>query len=79
MYFAFVICIVDLKSSVELVFYVCCDMYRLKIKLYFFILFIYNTCTSKNKILCTIYTEATIFLIKIGSPSLIPFFSLSLC
>ena len=29
MYVVFVICIVDLKSSVELVFYVCCDMYRL--------------------------------------------------
>jgi hypothetical protein len=29
MYVVFVICIIDLKSSVELVFYVCCDMYRL--------------------------------------------------
>ena len=29
MYVVFVICIVDLKSFVELVFYVCCDMYRL--------------------------------------------------
>ena len=35
MYVVFVICIVDLKISVELVFYVCCDMYRLQIKLYF--------------------------------------------
>ena len=43
MYVVFVICIVDLKSSVELVFYVCCDMYRLLNKtLFIYLLFIYK-------------------------------------